>query len=542
MVFRAAHEATVDSFNNAPRNASCISWQTQNEIINLFAKQIQSQIVKDVANVKFFSLLADETSDNSHVEQLSLSLRFVKNNKFHEEFLCFVPLTSTTGEALADCILTNLSRLGLDLNFLRGQGYDGASNMSGAYRGVQARVRVLYPLAIYTHCCSHVLNLAVSGASQLPSIRNAMGTVASVCVFISRSAQRAAILRNFVQMGTATSSRKSKLIPLCETRWVERHDSVVTFVELLPAIYKTLDELQTSTSRTVQVDVAAKASQLISSICNTSFLVSVHVIEHISAILLPLSKMLQEKNLDIFKANELLDGVLSLLQDERLNSENSFNHIFKRSTFICNELEVPVALPRRANRQIYRHNFAAANPEEFFRCSVFVPYMDQIISDLENRFQDQRATCTLLWCLLPKFCHSATDDQINRLLTQYQEDIDSHVVVSAEIKRWTKKWEGVKEEQRPSNAIEALSECQQEIFPNVKNLLQIIATLPVSTATAERSFSTLRRLKTYLRTTMESDRLTGLALMSVHTNRPVNKEKILEDFVASERRRSDFGV
>ena len=33
---------------------------------------------------------------------------------------------------------------------------------------------------------------------------------------------------------------------------------------------------------------------------------------------------------------------------------------------------------------------------------------------------------------------------------------------------------------------------------------------------------------------MESDRLTGLALMSVHTNRPVNREKILEDFVASE--------
>ena len=54
----------------------------------------------------------------------------------------------------------------------------------------------------------------------------------------------AAILRNFVQMETATSSRKCKLIPLCETRWVERHDSVVTFVELLPAIYKTLDELQ----------------------------------------------------------------------------------------------------------------------------------------------------------------------------------------------------------------------------------------------------------------------------------------------------------
>jgi len=92
---------------------------------------------------------------------------------------------------------------------------------------------------------------------------------------------------------------------------------IVTFVELLTAIYKTLDEVHTS--RIVQVDVAARASQLINSICSTSFLVSVHVISlHTSAILLPLSKMLQEKNVDIFKVNELMDGVFSLLQEENL--------------------------------------------------------------------------------------------------------------------------------------------------------------------------------------------------------------------------------
>jgi len=101
---------------------------------------------------------------------------------------------------------------------------------------------MLYPLATYTPCCSPVLNLVVSGASQLPSIRNALSTVGSVCMFISRSAQRAAILRKFGQTGTR---RKSKFILLCATRWVERHDSVVTFVELLLAIYKTLNELQT---------------------------------------------------------------------------------------------------------------------------------------------------------------------------------------------------------------------------------------------------------------------------------------------------------
>jgi len=147
---------------------------------------------------------------------------------------------------------------------------------------------------------------------------------------------------------------------------VERHDSVVTFVELLPTISKTLDKVHTS--QTVQVDVAAKASQLIIAIRSTSLLVSLHVITHFCHFL-AIFENVAEKNLDIFKVNELLDVVLALLQVERLNSESSFNHIFKRSTVLCNKLEVPVTIPRRANRKNYRNNFPAANPEELFTCS-----------------------------------------------------------------------------------------------------------------------------------------------------------------------------
>jgi len=63
-----------------------------------------------------------------------------------------------------------------------------------------------------------------------------------ICAFISFSALRAAVLRKFVQTETSTSRRKSKLIPLCETRWIERHDSVTTFAKLMPWIYRTLHE------------------------------------------------------------------------------------------------------------------------------------------------------------------------------------------------------------------------------------------------------------------------------------------------------------
>jgi len=71
-------------------------------------------------------------------------------------------------------------------------------------------------------------------------------------------------------------------------------------------------------------------------------------------------------------------------------------------------------------------------------------------------------------------------------------------------------------------------------------LLTILGTLSVSTATSERSFSTMRRLKTNLRSSIGNERMTELALLSIQKNRQIDREKIMNDFVASSNRRSDF--
>ena len=194
----AADKQTSDLFLKAPRNASYLSWRVQNQIISLMGNAIQKQIVSDISQCKYFSILADETTGVSQAEQLSLSVRFIKDTKVHEEYLCSVPVSSTTGNDLAFTIVTQLSQLGLNLEHIRSQGYDGASNMGGIYRGVQARVKELYPLAMYTHCCKHVLNLVISTSSQLPVIRNAMVTLSDIRVFLSRSAQRVSIFQDNV--------------------------------------------------------------------------------------------------------------------------------------------------------------------------------------------------------------------------------------------------------------------------------------------------------------------------------------------------------
>jgi len=61
----------------------------------------------------------------------------------------------------------------------------------------------------------------------------------------------------------------------------------------------------------------------------------------------------------------------------------------------------------------------------------------------------------------------------------------------------------------PASPLEALDVCNKDFFPNIYVLLKIFATLPVSIAATERSFSALKRIKDYLRSTMAESRLNG---------------------------------
>ena len=67
----------------------------------------------------------------------------------------------------------------------------------------------------------------------------------------------------------------------------------------------------------------------------------------------------------------------------------------------------------------------------------------------------------------------------------------------------------------------------------------LVLTLPLTSATAERSFSTLRRLKSYLRSTMGQSRLNGLAQMSINRDLPIDAEDVLNE-LAKKKRRVNF--
>ncbi|KAJ8885883.1 hypothetical protein PR048_012089 [Dryococelus australis] len=96
--------------------------------------------------------MADETSDISIKEQLAICIRYFDTTSYEmqEKFFKLIDV-DVSGENIARTILQELDRLNLDISYCRGQAYDGGSNMSGKFKGAQARVVKLQLLAIYSH-------------------------------------------------------------------------------------------------------------------------------------------------------------------------------------------------------------------------------------------------------------------------------------------------------------------------------------------------------------------------------------------------------
>ena len=158
------------------------------------------------------------------------------------------------------------------------------------------------------------------------------------------------------------SSGKS-LSNLSETRFVERHVKVVQFLEMYPSVLATLWNIEEWNDTTA----ASKATQYLSALHDHSFVIALCVCARFSSPLLPISKSLQQVNVDFNECAAQVKYVTSLLQGCRDKGEGEFNKI---------QAKEPITIPRKYKNQINRANFPTSDPETYFRQSIFIPYVD----------------------------------------------------------------------------------------------------------------------------------------------------------------------
>ena len=145
-----------------------LSNKTQNNVIDIIGKEITSELVKRIHECKAWALIADTTPDVSHHEQLSICVRIVDRVGYCSEHLfCCKRAPGATAQQLYDTIVDAFKSRGVTFDKIVAQTYDGASNMSGCYKGLQAIFRdEIGSHIVYTHCYAHTLNLVLSDSAS----------------------------------------------------------------------------------------------------------------------------------------------------------------------------------------------------------------------------------------------------------------------------------------------------------------------------------------------------------------------------------------
>ncbi|XP_018368022.1 PREDICTED: zinc finger MYM-type protein 1-like [Trachymyrmex cornetzi] len=145
--------------NKGRGHVSYLSKTICEEFIKILAAKVFTTILSEIKEAKYFGLIVDSTPDLSHIDQLTIVMRYCLKGSIIERFLCFIPIYSHTGESLSTEVLNLLENNSIDICDCRAQTYDNASNMSGKYNGCQALIKEKNELAYYVPCVAHSLNL-----------------------------------------------------------------------------------------------------------------------------------------------------------------------------------------------------------------------------------------------------------------------------------------------------------------------------------------------------------------------------------------------
>ena len=98
------------------------------------------------------------------------------------------------------------------------------------------------PLALYTHCAAHQLNLAIVAACKIQVFRNTESCIGEIAKFFKYSPKRQRLLDKAMEIANPAPKAK-KLKDACRTRWIQHIDSYVVFLELLPSVNMTLQAI-----------------------------------------------------------------------------------------------------------------------------------------------------------------------------------------------------------------------------------------------------------------------------------------------------------
>ncbi|MGH0123174.1 UNVERIFIED_CONTAM: hypothetical protein FKN15_013678 [Acipenser sinensis] len=290
-------------------------------------------------------------------------------------------------------------------------------------------------------------------------------------------------------------------------------------------VFATINYLKTDTDHKCS-DTAVSIARTMESF---EFLVCIIVCQGLLQYLTPLSNALQNLSCDLVKASQQASNLVSLLGDKRADS--TYTNLWENACALAEKMEIIVSMPRIARLQTQRSNVPAVMPQEYWCLNLFLPFFNHLTTQLNDRVCSSLPRLKAQY-LLPNKLPMLTQAMWSEIKEEYEAMMPSVQTADAELELWRH----CNTDKGSSEICEILKD-SVILYPNIHNILKVLHTMPLFTASAECSFSCLRHLKTYLRSTMSETRLTGLALMNMHHDVAIYSEKVLRDFDATGTRR-----
>ncbi|KAK4579718.1 hypothetical protein RGQ29_029397 [Quercus rubra] len=421
-----------------------------------------------------------------------------------------------------------LSRYNLHIENIRGQGYDGASNMRGEWNGLQALFLKDCPYAYYVHCMAHRLQLALVTASR---------EVKDVHQFFDH-------LVNIINIVVGSSKRNDEL----QHAQAEQVENMIASNEIETGRGANQIVINTISEEGANYKQRGDAEGAYQVLTSFEFILILHLMKEIMGITNVLCQALQQQSQDLLNAMHLVSTTKSLIQKLR---NDGWKPLLASVISFCeqHEIDIPDMNARYTKgRGRYRRQYDDLTMEHHFRIGIFTVAIDFQLQELKSRFCELTTELVILSSVLnPKdaFRLFKIVDICNLVKKYYPQDFTEHEQELLESQLRHYELDVIKHPDFQN--ISTISELcrglkisrKSKIYFLIDRLIRLVLTLPVSTATTERAFSAMKLLKTRLRNRMEDELLADNMIVYIEKEIAGNFtiEMIMDEFYSMKNRR-----
>ncbi|XP_050507980.1 uncharacterized protein LOC126885452 [Diabrotica virgifera virgifera] len=485
---------------------------------------------------------------------MSICCRYVLESGIRERFLGFVQLTKLDALALANKIQHFLNHIGLNIQLCVSQSYDGASVMSGKFSGVQALMREITGNPCpYVHCHAHRLNLVLVDVSKrVQSVGDTIGLLEAIYAF-----QSASTLRNELfsfEVKTKSGTKKLKVPQHSDTRWVSKYKGVNFFKTQFSSIVVALQKCAQNKAKPRE---AAEAKGLLTQFRSFDVIYFLVCLDEILCYLNILSKQLQSSNIDIGKSLRLIKATIESLC--KMRTDDKFEELYKKAQDIF-QVQGSVSDFSVENRPIRKQtpssslsdflvfettgkvkstcNDESVSKKTQFKAELF-SIVDNISEEMEKRFSENSSLLACISSCNPNSQNFLDPKELCSFAKFWGKDEEFCIQLKAQCDLGKSMFSKCKSTEDLYKELFSFGS-----FNELRYIVSVVLVIPVSSATAERSFSSMRRIKNCLRSTMMGQRLHSLGVISIERELSYNllchPEIVVDEFAAQKGRRLKF--